>query len=95
MGALRASRASSRTRSEPLLRRELRRSEVRFVMLRVIAMRPVPKRKSCPIQRTAEESVTPPCERCKLIDLGNWLSEGYRIPGDDAQAPDDDPGRDA
>jgi hypothetical protein len=23
-------------------------------------------------------------ERCKLIDLGDWLDERYRIPGDDA-----------
>ncbi|HFD11120.1 MAG TPA: DNA gyrase inhibitor YacG [Crenotrichaceae bacterium] len=21
------------------------------------------------------------CERCKLIDLGDWASEGHRIPG--------------
>ncbi|MDR0310180.1 MAG: DNA gyrase inhibitor YacG [Acidobacteriota bacterium] len=20
------------------------------------------------------------CERCKLLDLGNWISGGYRIP---------------
>ena len=23
-------------------------------------------------------------ERCKLIDLGEWLSESHRIPGDEA-----------
>jgi len=22
------------------------------------------------------------CERCKLIDLDNWMSENYRIPGE-------------
>jgi endogenous inhibitor of DNA gyrase (YacG/DUF329 family) len=35
-------------------------------------------------------------ERCKLRDLGNWASEGYRIPGPPGEAvpeegePDDD-----
>ena len=24
------------------------------------------------------------CERCRLIDLGNWLGEAYRVPVDDA-----------
>ncbi|AMX04071.1 DNA gyrase inhibitor YacG [Microbulbifer thermotolerans] len=24
------------------------------------------------------------CERCKLIDLGEWASEGHRIPGEPA-----------
>lgn len=24
-------------------------------------------------------------ERCKLIDLGGWASEGYRVPGEPAQ----------
>lgn len=28
------------------------------------------------------------CERCKLIDLGNWAAEKYRIP--DRRATDDD-----
>ena len=30
--------------------------------------------------------------RCKMIDLGNWLSEAYRIPGssNDEGAPDGD-----
>jgi endogenous inhibitor of DNA gyrase (YacG/DUF329 family) len=27
-------------------------------------------------------------ERCRLIDLGNWLGEAYRVP-DDSSAPDD------
>jgi endogenous inhibitor of DNA gyrase (YacG/DUF329 family) len=27
------------------------------------------------------------CERCKLIDLGQWANEGYRIPGN-GQQPD-------
>lgn len=32
-------------------------------------------------------------ERCKLIDLGNWLGESYRIPGaalEDESISDDD-----
>ena len=29
-------------------------------------------------------------ERCKLIDLGAWASESYRIPADDASRRDDD-----
>jgi len=28
------------------------------------------------------------CERCKLIDLGNWAAERYRIP--DRRAADDE-----
>jgi hypothetical protein len=27
-------------------------------------------------------------ERCKLIDLGEWLSEEKRIPGEPAQVPE-------
>lgn len=27
-------------------------------------------------------------KRCKMIDLGTWASEGYRIPGE--KAPEDD-----
>ncbi|WP_165855416.1 DNA gyrase inhibitor YacG [Marinobacter sp. JSM 1782161] len=30
------------------------------------------------------------CERCKLIDLGAWANEDYRIPAEDAR-PDDLP----
>lgn len=28
------------------------------------------------------------CERCKLIDLGEWLSEEKRIPGEPALPPE-------
>lgn len=28
-------------------------------------------------------------ERCKLIDLGEWLSENNRIPGDELRSEDD------
>jgi uncharacterized protein len=27
-------------------------------------------------------------ERCRLLDLGNWISGGYRIPVRDQEAPD-------
>ena len=33
-------------------------------------------------------------ERCKLIDLGEWLSEEKRIPGDAAPEPETGPGTD-
>ena len=29
------------------------------------------------------------CERCKLIDLGNWISGGYRIPMKNADEDED------
>ena len=30
-------------------------------------------------------------ERCKLIDLGNWASESYRLPESTRPAPEDEP----
>lgn len=38
---------------------------------------------------------TPFCsERCKLLDLRNWVDGRYRVPGEDAAAPGaDDPER--
>jgi endogenous inhibitor of DNA gyrase (YacG/DUF329 family) len=30
------------------------------------------------------------CERCRLIDLGNWLGGKYAIPADDDTPPPDD-----
>jgi endogenous inhibitor of DNA gyrase (YacG/DUF329 family) len=32
-------------------------------------------------------------ERCKMIDLGNWLGERYRIPGPAADEPSADEDR--
>ncbi|UFS69864.1 DNA gyrase inhibitor YacG [Geomonas sp. RF6] len=29
-------------------------------------------------------------ERCKMIDLGTWASEGYRVPGEKAPQSEDD-----
>ncbi|MFH1808941.1 MAG: DNA gyrase inhibitor YacG [Pseudomonadota bacterium] len=31
-------------------------------------------------------------ERCKLIDLGRWLGEGYRVPGHPDSEEDSGPG---
>jgi endogenous inhibitor of DNA gyrase (YacG/DUF329 family) len=31
-------------------------------------------------------------ERCRLMDLGRWAAEEYRIPGEDKKLPDDDTG---
>lgn len=51
---------------------------------RLLAMRRCP---ICKNQIAREKSdFTPFCSRrCKLIDLGNWLGENYRIP-EDAEA---------
>jgi endogenous inhibitor of DNA gyrase (YacG/DUF329 family) len=38
---------------------------------------------------TAEHKWRPFCsERCRLIDLGEWLAEDRRIPGEPAPPPD-------
>jgi len=42
-----------------------------------------------PVQWTAEFKWRPFCsERCKLIDLGEWLSEEKRIPGESLPTTD-------
>ncbi|MEO5897397.1 MAG: DNA gyrase inhibitor YacG [Vicinamibacterales bacterium] len=47
-------------------------------------------------RRPVESGWRPFCsERCKLADLGTWLTGGYRVPGkaspeDDPDAPHDD-----
>ena len=28
------------------------------------------------------------CERCRLIDLGEWAAERYRVPGEPTPPPD-------
>jgi endogenous inhibitor of DNA gyrase (YacG/DUF329 family) len=39
--------------------------------------------------RTAAKSPWPFCsERCRLIDLGKWLGEDYRVPDPDAGPPE-------
>ncbi|MEO8519915.1 MAG: DNA gyrase inhibitor YacG [Acidobacteriota bacterium] len=42
-------------------------------------------------RRPADPAWRPFCsERCKLADLGRWLSEEYRIPGEPLPADDED-----
>jgi len=58
---------------------------------------------TCPTcQRPVEWSEASPfrpfcSDRCKLIDLGAWITEKHAIPGEEIAAPsegiDDDPGR--
>ena len=44
------------------------------------------------VQWTAEFKWRPFCsERCKLIDLGEWLSEEKRIPGEALPTTDSEP----
>lgn len=53
-----------------------------------------PIRVSCPhcgksVPWTDESSFKPFCsERCKLIDLGDWLLEKHVIPGEETAPPD-------
>jgi endogenous inhibitor of DNA gyrase (YacG/DUF329 family) len=57
---------------------------------------------SCPIcgrALPAESRVgrpnSPFCsERCRLIDLGRWLGEGYRVPSEPDTSPEDTSGED-
>ena len=52
------------------------------------------------VRWVAENSWKPFCsERCKLIDLGHWATEQYRVPAqthpDEATLPDDETAPDA
>jgi endogenous inhibitor of DNA gyrase (YacG/DUF329 family) len=49
-----------------------------------------------PVPWTPQSRWRPFCsERCKMIDVGAWASESYRVPTTDAPEPDDsDPGGD-
>jgi endogenous inhibitor of DNA gyrase (YacG/DUF329 family) len=41
--------------------------------------------------RWEDNSFRPFCsERCRLIDLGKWASEDYRIPGEKSDSPRND-----
>ncbi|HEY4239286.1 MAG TPA: DNA gyrase inhibitor YacG [Kofleriaceae bacterium] len=50
----------------------------------------------CPICKKpaaprAENARFPFCsERCRLVDLGRWLGEEYRVPAEDSAPPPDD-----
>lgn len=54
-------------------------------------------RKTCPICGAAaaargENAAYPFCsERCRLIDLGRWLGEEYRVPDASSSPPPADP----
>ncbi len=54
----------------------------------------------CPICKTLvnwekQTDTRPFCsQRCRLIDLGEWLNESRRIPGEPAQIPDRNPHED-
>jgi endogenous inhibitor of DNA gyrase (YacG/DUF329 family) len=44
-----------------------------------------------PVAWTEASAWKPFCsERCRLIDLGDWLSENHAIPGTTGPAPQDD-----
>jgi endogenous inhibitor of DNA gyrase (YacG/DUF329 family) len=44
-----------------------------------------------PVEWRPENKFRPFCsERCKLIDLGEWATEKYRVPSDDG--PGEEPG---
>ena len=71
-------------------------------------LRPImaaPRIVSCPrcgaqVEWSTENRYRPFCsERCKVIDLGQWASEAYRVPEAPAKDPESDaqqePGRDA
>jgi len=44
-----------------------------------------------PVEWSAESAYRPFCsERCRLIDLGAWLTEQHKIPDEDAGPADDE-----
>jgi hypothetical protein len=59
-------------------------------------MKALPRSVTCPVcgarvPWSASSPYRPFCsERCKLIDLGQWASEGYRIPQSPSE-PTDEP----
>jgi hypothetical protein len=41
---------------------------------------------------SSENKWRPFCsERCKLIDLGAWAAESYRVPAEEQEPPQDEP----
>ncbi|MGQ9659272.1 MAG: DNA gyrase inhibitor YacG [Thermochromatium sp.] len=44
-----------------------------------------------PVPWTPDSRWRPFCsERCRLIDLGDWLEERHRLPADDSESPSED-----
>lgn len=47
---------------------------------------------SAAVSWTAENRYKPFCsERCKLIDLGQWATEKYRVPAEEQEPEDESP----
>jgi endogenous inhibitor of DNA gyrase (YacG/DUF329 family) len=47
---------------------------------------------SAPVEWKKESRFRPFCsERCRLIDLGAWAAESYRVPVDEQKTATDDP----
>ena len=45
-----------------------------------------------PAPFTADNKWRPFCsERCKMIDLGAWAAESYRVPAEDQEPPAEEP----
>lgn len=48
-----------------------------------------------PVDSTPANKFRPFCsERCRMVDLGTWAGENYRVPGvkvEDREHPDDSP----
>ena len=45
-----------------------------------------------PTRYAPENKWRPFCsERCKMIDLGAWAAESYRVPAEDPRPADDEP----
>ncbi len=56
---------------------------------RAVAIRPCPRCRT-PVALDQQSPFRPFCsERCKLLDLGAWADESYRIPVDDPTDDDD------
>ena len=56
-------------------------------------MKTVPcPRCGAPSAFSADNKWRPFCsERCKLIDLGAWATESYRVPAEEQEPPQDEP----
>ncbi|GAB2897767.1 DNA gyrase inhibitor YacG [Uliginosibacterium flavum] len=64
------------------------------------AKTPAPRIVACPtcaksVPWTPESRYRPFCsDRCRLIDIGAWAAESYRVAGQDGSLPDVDPTQD-
>ena len=72
---------------------DLYREDIRSGPVLECGMKNEGRQITCPIckqgTRWDDNPFRPFCsERCKLIDLGNWAAEDYRIPGDKSDLPE-------